>query len=114
MSAEVIPFARPAERVPLPSLGRIARIQNIVANSYGVPQDSMRSESRKRDDAWPRQVAMYLCREMFGFSLPKIGREFGHRDHTTVMFAIHAVERRMSADPIYRADVEALRGALRG
>lgn len=114
MSAQVIPFAHPSERIALPSLGRIARIQNLVANSYGVPQDSMRSESRKRDDAWPRQVAMYLCREMFGVPLPKIGREFGHRDHTTVCFAIKQVEKRMAADPIYRADVEALRGVLRG
>lgn len=110
MSAVVIPF--PAERIALPSFGIIARIQNLVANSYGIPPEAMRSESRVRDDAWPRQVAMYLARSITGKSFPCIGREFGNRDHTTVMFAIDQVEKRMAQDPIYRADVEALRAAL--
>lgn len=112
LNAEIIPFASPVERVALPSMGRIARIRNLVANSYEIPLAAMRSNSRVRDHAWPRQVAMYLCREMLGISLPKIGREFGHRDHTTVIQAIKAVKSRMAADPIYRADVEALREAL--
>lgn len=111
MNAQVIPFIC-ADRIPLPSFGMVARIQNLVANSYGVPQSSMRSDSRKRDDAWPRQVAMYLARDITGKSFPVIGREFGDRDHTTVMFAIEQVEKRMASDPIYRADVEALKDAL--
>ena len=93
-------------------MGRIARVQNLVANSYRVSPSTMRSHGRKRGEAWPRQVAMYLCREAFGIALPKIGREFGYRDHTTVIYAIAAVEKRMASDPIYRADVEALKGAL--
>lgn len=113
MIAEVIPFSRQIERVYLPSMGMIARIQALVANSYEIPLSSMRSRGRDRDEAWPRQAAMYLCRDQFGISLPKIGREFGQRDHTTVIKAVKAVKTRMAADPIYRADVEALREALR-
>ncbi len=113
IDADIIPFAPPNERIPLPSYGMVARIQNLVANSYGVDQTSMRSPSRNRDDAWPRQVAMYLARKITGKSFPNIGREFGNRDHSTVMFAMQAVEKRMDADPIYRGDVEALRAALR-
>ena len=113
MLADVIPFAPTRERVPLPSFGMVARIQNLVANSYNIPQDRMRSASQEREYAWPRQVAMYLARQVTGKSFPVLGREFGNRDHTTVIFAIAAVERRMAADPIYRADVDALREALR-
>lgn len=112
MSAEALPFTCPAERIPLPSMQRIARVQNLVANSYGVSPDTMRTKSRARVDAWPRQVAMYLCRNRFGMALPKIAREFGNRDHTTVVYAVRQVEIRMATDPIYRADVEALREAL--
>lgn len=112
MIAEVLPFICPTERIPLPSMQRVARVQNLVANSYGVSPETMRTKSRARIDAWPRQVAMYLCRNRFGMALPKIAREFGNRDHTTVVHAVRQVERRMVADPVYRADVEALREAL--
>jgi chromosomal replication initiator protein len=112
MGAEIIPFAFPADRVDLPSMGMIGRVKKLVANSYEIPLAAMHSHSRKRDEAWPRQVAMYLCRDALGISLPKIGREFGNRDHTTVSHALEAVRGRM-ANPLYRADVEALREALR-
>jgi chromosomal replication initiator protein len=55
---------------------------------------------------------MYLTRELTDHSLPSIGRYFGNRDHTTVLYAIRAVEKRMASDPVYRGDVEALKGAL--
>lgn len=113
MNAQVLSFTRIPERIPLPSMCRIVHVRNLVANSYEIPLAAMHSNSRVRDHAWPRQVAMYLCRETLGTSLPKIGREFGHRDHTTVIKAIKAVKSRMASDPIYRADVEALQEALR-
>lgn len=122
MGASVIPFAGPAwddvqaVAVPLPSMQRlrpIARIQATVAMSYGMRPEHMKSRCHWRDVAWPRQVAMYLCRELTSFSTPMIGRHFGNRDHTTVIYAMKAVEKRMADDPLYRADVEALRKALR-
>ena len=113
MGAEIIPFALPAERIHLPSFGMVKRIQDLVANSYGIPSESMRSECRLRVYAWPRQVAMYLARQITGKSYPCIGREFGNRNHATVIHAVRAVELRMAVAPLYRADVEALREALR-
>lgn len=91
---------------------QIARIQATIAESCGISISQIKSARRNRSIAWPRQVAMYLARELTDKSLPHIGREFGKRDHTTVSHAIEAVKQRMAADPIYRADVEALREAL--
>jgi len=102
--------------VPLPSLERrlapICHIQATVALSYDISPDLMKSRTRWRKAAWPRQVAMYLARELTEHSLPTIGRYFGNRDHSTVVHACHAVRDRMAHDEIYRADVEALRSAL--
>jgi chromosomal replication initiator protein len=105
----------PIEPVDLPSMRQyrpIAHIQAVVAISYGIPADKMKAASRSKAVVWPRQVAMYLARELTLQSLPAIGRLFGGRDHSTVIHAIKCVEKRMASDPLYRADVEALREAL--
>lgn len=113
MSDVVLPELGIVKPVPLPSMQvlPVARIKAVVAASYGVSMVEMRSPSHYRMFAWPRQVAMYLSRELTDQSLSDIGRRFG-RDHSTVCHAIKAVEKRMADDPIYRADVEALREAL--
>jgi chromosomal replication initiator protein len=118
----VVPFEPPTtwedapiEPVDLPSMRQyrpIAHIQAIVAVSYGIPVNQMKAASRGKAVVWPRQVAMYLARELTLQSLPAIGRLFGGRDHSTVIWAIKCVEQRMASDPLYRADVEALREAL--
>lgn len=122
MSAQLHVLPKPVTRqgeviqpVALPSMlkcHRIARIQAVVAVSYGIRPEHMTSVCRWKEVAWPRQIAMYLAREITGKPLPHIGRQFGWRDHTTVIHAIKQVKARMAADPIYRADVEALREAL--
>jgi chromosomal replication initiator protein len=65
----------------------IARIQETVSHRFGVTLDELVSPRRSQAVAYPRQVAMYLSRELTDASLPKIGREFGGRDHTTVIHA---------------------------
>ncbi len=62
-------------------------IKDIVANTYNVTIEDLTSPKRMRIISHPRQIAMYLCRELTNLSLPKIGQEFGGRDHTTVMHA---------------------------
>lgn len=74
------------KKVP-PSIGTI---QSAVAEYYQLREEDLKSQKRDRSIAFPRQVAMYLCRELLSTSLPKIGQEFGGRDHTTV---IHACEK---------------------
>ena len=65
----------------------IARIQEAVIHRFGVTMDELISPRRSQAVAYPRQVAMYLSRELTDASLPMIGREFGGRDHTTVIHA---------------------------
>jgi chromosomal replication initiator protein len=65
----------------------ITRIQELVSDRFGVTTTELCSERRSQNVVYPRQVAMYLSRELTDSSLPKIGKEFGGRDHTTVMHA---------------------------
>lgn len=110
-------YAKLPAPIELPSRTRVShrptqQIQELVAVSYGLHPRHMVSPERRRHIAWPRQVAMYLTREITHRSLPSIGDAFGGRDHTTVIHAIRCVEQRMRDDPLMRADVEALQQAL--
>lgn len=74
----------------------ICHIQRATARHFKLPQSDMVSSRRPREVAWARQDAMYLARKLTLKSLPDIGRRFGHRDHTTVIHAIRAVEKRLA------------------
>jgi len=99
-----------APREPSPI---IAHIQATVAAYYDVPLAELKSARRSKIVAWPRQVAMYLARELTPKSLPDIGRRFD-RDHTTVIHAIKAVEAKIARDLELEMDVEILRERLAG
>ncbi|MBE3582585.1 MAG: chromosomal replication initiator protein DnaA [Limnochordaceae bacterium] len=90
----------------------IASIQKAVADYYGVSLDELRSKRRSRAVAFPRQVAMFLVRELTDASLPQIGAEFG-RDHTTVMHACERVETALHEDPSLKTVIESLKEQLR-
>lgn len=77
-------------------------ITAVVAEYYNVTMDDIKSKKRNREISVPRQTAMYLCRELNGASLPRIGQEFGGRDHTTVMHAVEKLENDISHDPEVR------------
>lgn len=83
-------------------------IQQAVAGHYGIKPTEMRSKKRTRAIAFPRQVAMYLSRELTDFSLPKIGEEFGGRDHTTVIHACEKLQKDMKLDPSLQVTVKEL------
>jgi chromosomal replication initiator protein len=87
-------------------------IQAAVAAHYGISRPELLSPSRAARIAWPRQVAMYLARELTGQSLPAIGRDFGGRDHTTVMHACKRAATRIDSDRDARAAVDKLRRTL--
>lgn len=74
-------------------------IKKAVANFYGVSLEDLNSRRRSRNIAFPRQIAMYLIREMTEFSLPKIGKSFGGKDHTTVMHACGKIEIEIQTKP---------------
>jgi chromosomal replication initiator protein len=69
------------------------RIQRVVAAHFGLKASELKSPRRTRAIAFPRQVAMFLCRELTGSSLPEIGRHFGGKDHTTVLHACGKIAR---------------------
>ncbi|HEY0485619.1 MAG TPA: chromosomal replication initiator protein DnaA [Mycobacteriales bacterium] len=73
-----------------------AQIMGATADYFGVSLDDLRGQSRSRVLVNARQVAMYLCRELTDLSLPKIGQEFGGRDHTTVMHADRKIRQQMA------------------
>jgi chromosomal replication initiator protein len=92
----------------------IEDIQRKVAEHYGLRMADMVSARRARAVARPRQVAMYLAKQLTPRSLPEIGRKFGGRDHTTVMHAIRRIEELRALDMTLNEDVEQLRRLLTG
>ncbi len=92
----------------------IDEIQKKVAEHFNMRVADMYSERRARAVARPRQVAMFLAKQLTQRSLPEIGRKFGGRDHTTVMHACKKVEELMATDQSFAEDVELLRRTLAG
>lgn len=90
----------------------IEEIQKRVAEHYNIRLTDMSSARRARNVARPRQVAMYLSKQLTSRSLPEIGRRFGNRDHTTVMHAVSRVAELMQGDAGFAEDVELLRRML--
>ena len=90
----------------------IEEIQKRVSDYYNIRVAEMSSARRAQMVARPRQVAMFLAKQLTSRSLPEIGRKFGNRDHTTVMHAIKKVDQLSSADPGFSEDVELLRRML--
>ncbi|MDA0704686.1 MAG: chromosomal replication initiator protein DnaA [Proteobacteria bacterium] len=86
----------------------IEEIQKRVAEHYNIRLSDMHSARRARAVARPRQIAMYLAKQLTTRSLPEIGRKFGGRDHTTVMHAVRKVEELRSTDSGFSEDVELL------
>ena len=90
----------------------IEEIQKRVAEHFNIRLADMHSARRARAVARPRQVAMYLSKQLTARSLPEIGRKFGGRDHTTVMHAVKKVEELRATDNSFNEDVELLRRML--
>ena len=89
-------------------------IQRAVAGHYHVKVSDMHSARRSVAVARPRQVAMYLAKQLTSKSLPEIGRKFGGKDHTTVMHAVRRIEELCGKDQEMREDVELLQRMLQG
>ena len=88
-------------------------IKQAVCKKYNVKLADMESTSRKREVTYPRQIAMYLTREMTDMSLPKIGESFGGRDHTTVLHACEKISGEMKTNASLEEDIKALMDDLK-
>ncbi len=93
------------EQIPKPSLERIAQ---KVGAFFGIDLRQLRSARRRRHILLPRQICMYLARQLSGLTLEKIGAYFGGRDHTTVLHACRKVERDMRSDVVFSGSVRQL------
>ena len=80
-----------------------------VSEFYQVKIDDLIGKKRKKEIVHPRQIAMYLARELTDISFPKIGEEFGKRNHTTVMHAYEKVKEELEQSESMRQDVEKLK-----
>jgi chromosomal replication initiator protein len=87
----------------------VATIQRTVADYFGMDPDDMKAETRHRAVSHPRQIAMFLARELTGHSLPQIGKFFGGRDHTTVIHAVRTIQGQVKASVDVAEEVEWLR-----
>lgn len=84
---------------PRPRKITIELVQKEVSSYYGIALPELLSKKRTKQVAYPRQIAMYLCRKLTDASYPQIGEQFGGRDHTTVIHANEKVEKDLAADP---------------
>ena len=77
---------------PQPRERTIYAIQNAVARMFGLSVGDLQTESRARNVALPRQIAMYVSKQLTDASLPEIGRQFGGKHHTTVLHSVDKIE----------------------
>jgi chromosomal replication initiator protein len=87
-------------------------IQDAVAREWGVTAEGLRSKTRTKTLTVPRQVAMYLMRELLGMQLVEIGTTFGGRDHSTVIHSLERVGEMMSEDSSFGERVKRLHSSL--
>jgi chromosomal replication initiator protein len=95
-----------------PTAITVATIQQVVAREWGGTPDGLRSKTRTKQLTVPRQVAMYLCRELLALQLVEIGNAFGGRDHSTVIHSLERVAEDMAAEPDFSERVLKVRGML--
>ena len=87
-------------------------IQEVVSKYFNIDKKDLISSKRSNDIAYPRQIAMYLCRTVGQMSLPKIGADFGNRDHTTVMHAVTKIEKELKEKTNTRLIVESVKNII--
>jgi chromosomal replication initiator protein len=96
---------------PKPSL-TIATIQQLVAKEWGVTTEGLKSKTRTKNLTTPRQIAMFLARELLGTQLIEIGNAFGGRDHSTVIHSIAKTSRIIDIDPLIKGRIHTIRLTL--
>ena len=101
------------EPEPLGTL-TILTIQQAVAKEWGVTVDGLRSKTRTKNLTTPRQIAMYLTRELLSTQLVEIGNAFGGRDHSTVIHSVEKVQQDISEDSALRSRISRVRSNLQG
>ncbi|AZB41138.1 chromosomal replication initiator protein DnaA [Bacillus sp. FJAT-42376] len=110
LAAEALKDIIPSSK---PRMVTILDIQKTVGQHYQVRLEDFKAKKRTKSVAFPRQIAMYLSREMTDSSLPKIGEEFGGRDHTTVIHAHEKISKMLQVDDQLQRQVKEIRESLK-
>ncbi|WP_010094628.1 chromosomal replication initiator protein DnaA [Ornithinibacillus scapharcae] len=96
-----------------PKVITIPAIMEVVGERYNIRKEDFLAKKRTKSIAFPRQIAMYLSRELTDFSLPKIGEEFGGRDHTTVIHAHEKINGLIESDTLLAKEIEEIKQQLK-
>ncbi|KAB7707632.1 chromosomal replication initiator protein DnaA [Bacillus aerolatus] len=110
LAAEALKDIIPSSK---PKVITIQAIQKVVGEQYNIKLDDFKAKKRTKSIAFPRQIAMYLSRELTDFSLPKIGEEFGGRDHTTVIHAHEKISKLLDTDSQLQYKVKEIQSILK-
>lgn len=90
------------------SKNKVDQVQQVVAAHYNITVEDLKSKKRNANISVPRQVAMYICRTVLEESLPKIGMEFGGKDHTTVMHSVDKIKKEITNDASFKNEIDKL------
>jgi chromosomal replication initiator protein len=96
-----------------PRMITVSQIQKVIGDHYGLKMEDFKAKKRTRNVAFPRQIAMYLTRELTDMSLPRIGEAFGGRDHTTVLHAWERINEELDKDLQLKSTLDRLSDAIR-
>ncbi|KSU88001.1 chromosomal replication initiator protein DnaA [Priestia flexa] len=110
LAAEALKDIIPSSK---PKIITIQDIQQIVGQQFNVKLEDFKAKKRTKSVAFPRQIAMYLSRELTDFSLPKIGEEFGGRDHTTVIHAHEKISKLVQTDSQLQKHIKEISDSLK-
>ncbi|MFC4321688.1 chromosomal replication initiator protein DnaA [Litchfieldia salsa] len=110
LAAEALKDIIPSSK---PKIITIFEIQKIVGQHYSIKLEDFKAKKRTKSVAFPRQIAMYLARELTDFSLPKIGEEFGGRDHTTVIHAHEKISKLLQTDSQLQKQLKEIHSLLK-
>jgi chromosomal replication initiator protein len=110
-----VEFARDTLKETLTNMDKTVTLDAVkkeVASFFSVKVSDLHSKRRTQNIVFPRQIAMFLCRQLTDTSLPAIGKAFGGRDHSTVIHSINLIEKKMEANPEVKNSVEIIRKRL--
>ena len=110
LAADALKSIMPSEK---PKALSIYAIQQAVGKYYHVTVEELKGKKRTKGIVVPRQIAMYLSRVMTDNSLPKIGSEFGGKDHTTVIHAHDKIALSVKKDPVLQREIETIQNSLK-
>ncbi|WP_445738820.1 chromosomal replication initiator protein DnaA, partial [Niallia sp. FSL R7-0271] len=110
LAAEALKDIVPSSK---PRVITIHDIQKVVGEHFSVKLEDFKAKKRTKSIAFPRQIAMYLSRELTDFSLPKIGEEFGGRDHTTVIHAHEKISKLLVSDSLLQKQLKEINELLK-